>query len=188
MNSFGRYMAVDKDLVFVRRPERDRPQPAVGEDLSEVVLVESVRTTATGEWVMFHALRLLAGRLPRFLDDTNHGLPCSTFTTPTWRTDYFDARYIPLSESGIELEFVSKTEGDLIEKMARVLYGLNPEIQPWDGDPYGFDEPRARYARDLAYKQARAVAEVLAARDTVPGQTVPGDTQPEKMQGVTDGR
>ncbi|WP_074329180.1 hypothetical protein [Mycobacteroides abscessus] len=104
-------MAVDKDLVFVRRPERDRPQPAVGEDLSEVVLVESVRTTATGEWVMFHALRLLDGRLPRFLDDNNHGLPCSTFTTPTWRTNYFDARYIPLSESGIELEFVSKAEG-----------------------------------------------------------------------------
>ncbi|SHU68420.1 Uncharacterised protein [Mycobacteroides abscessus subsp. abscessus] len=77
---------------------------------------------------------------------------------------------------------------DLIEKMARVLYGLNPAIQPWDGDPYGFDEPRARYARDLAYKQARAVAEVLAAPDAAPDQTVPGDTQPQKTQGVTDGR
>jgi hypothetical protein len=47
----------------------------------------------------------------------------------------------------------------LLEAVARAIYRVRPAIQPWDGEPFDFDEPRAQYERDLAYRQARAVAE-----------------------------
>ncbi|OHU47298.1 hypothetical protein BKG82_26980 [Mycobacteroides chelonae] len=56
---------------------------------------------------------------------------------------------------------------ELIEKIARTLYGIRPAIQQWNGDPYAFHEPGAHHERELAYKQARAVAAVL---DDVPKQ------------------
>jgi hypothetical protein len=48
-----------------------------------------------------------------------------------------------------------------VEEVARAIYNLHPAIQPWDGDPFEFDEPRAEYNRDLAYRQARAAVAAL---------------------------
>lgn len=47
------------------------------------------------------------------------------------------------------------------QEVARAIYRHNPAIQPWDGDPFGFDEPRAQHKRELAYKQAEAVVAAL---------------------------
>lgn len=47
------------------------------------------------------------------------------------------------------------------EKIAEAIYKLNPALQPWDGDPFAFHEPQARYRRELAYKQADAALEAL---------------------------
>lgn len=46
-------------------------------------------------------------------------------------------------------------------EVAVAIYRHNPAIQPWDGDPFGFDEPRAEYKRDLAYRQADSVIAAL---------------------------
>jgi hypothetical protein len=50
---------------------------------------------------------------------------------------------------------------DTRDQIAKLIYDLNPEIQPWDGDPFEFHEPRAGYKKKLAYRQADAVIELL---------------------------
>lgn len=45
--------------------------------------------------------------------------------------------------------------------VAKAIYDINPEIQPWDGDPFMFHEPRAGYKKQLAYRQADAVLGLL---------------------------
>lgn len=56
---------------------------------------------------------------------------------------------------------ISGMSEELVEKIARTLYGIRPAIQQWNGDPYAFHEPGAHHERELAYKQARAVVDVL---------------------------
>ncbi|MFS0885239.1 hypothetical protein [Aeromicrobium sp. 179-A 4D2 NHS] len=47
---------------------------------------------------------------------------------------------------------------DLRDEYARAIYALNPDLQPWDGEPFTFDEPRNVTAkRDLAIRQADAL-------------------------------
>lgn len=48
-----------------------------------------------------------------------------------------------------------------IDVAARAIYKLRPAIQPWNGDPFEFDEPRARHERELAQKQAAAAIVAL---------------------------
>lgn len=51
------------------------------------------------------------------------------------------------------------------EAIAKAIYKLNPEIQPWDGDPFSFEEAKAHansYYAKLAYEQADEVIELLA--------------------------
>ncbi len=45
---------------------------------------------------------------------------------------------------------------DARERVARAIYAIRPAMQPWDGNPFEFDEPGARLKRDLAYRQADA--------------------------------
>lgn len=47
---------------------------------------------------------------------------------------------------------------DLRDEYARAIYALNPDMQPWDGEPFTFDEPRnVTTMRDLAIRQADAL-------------------------------
>lgn len=43
--------------------------------------------------------------------------------------------------------------------LALVLFKLNPDTQPWNGDAYAFSEAlrRGEYRAELAVKQARSV-------------------------------
>lgn len=52
------------------------------------------------------------------------------------------------------------TKIDLRDEYARAIYALNPDKQPWNGDPYLFDEPRGAgdsTKKELAYQQADAL-------------------------------
>lgn len=46
-----------------------------------------------------------------------------------------------------------------MEKLAELLYALNPDTQPWNGDPYGFAEAckRGEHRAKLALRQAEAL-------------------------------
>jgi hypothetical protein len=48
-----------------------------------------------------------------------------------------------------------------VEAVARAIYNISPAIQPWDGDPFCFDESRAKYERERAYRQATAAIAAL---------------------------
>lgn len=44
-----------------------------------------------------------------------------------------------------------------IEKLSRLLYELNPDIQSWNGDPYDYDDPKNKsgYCRQKSLSDAR---------------------------------
>src|SRR5690606_37801027 len=48
-----------------------------------------------------------------------------------------------------------------MEKVARFLYSLDPAIQGWNGDPYGYSEPNAKGHRDRAQQWAERLIEAL---------------------------
>lgn len=41
--------------------------------------------------------------------------------------------------------------------IARAIYDVRPDTQPWDGDAYAFHEAGAKWGREKAFKQADAV-------------------------------
>lgn len=43
------------------------------------------------------------------------------------------------------------------ERIARTIYGLYPQVQPWDGEPYAYDQPEAYKAKERAEDAAEAV-------------------------------
>lgn len=49
-----------------------------------------------------------------------------------------------------------------MEKLAEVLYALNPDRQPWDGDPFGFQEAlrRREHRAQLALIQAEKLIDL----------------------------
>ncbi len=48
-----------------------------------------------------------------------------------------------------------------IEKAARLIYDLNPDLQPWDGDAYGYHET-INWSGKTHSKTALAQAKALA--------------------------
>lgn len=56
------------------------------------------------------------------------------------------------------------TESNLVDKIARAIYAISPAIQPWNGDPYDYDETGAKHEREKAHKQAVAVASIVYPR------------------------
>lgn len=49
----------------------------------------------------------------------------------------------------------------LRDLIAKAIYDINPMIQPWDGDPFGFHELQAGSRKRLAYRQADAVIKAI---------------------------
>lgn len=83
-----------------------------------------------------------------------------------------------MSYRELRLQVQELLSEEFTEQIARTLYAANPEIQPWNGDPFEFDEERAGRKREQARQVAEQVHQMLQAQFQT-GQPYQPETQQE---------